>query len=55
MKIIKKMIRTFNDWCDQADNHHHFHKLWSSAVGMPGYNKADWIKVQEQLIKNNII
>jgi len=26
-----------------------FHKLWGEAVGKPGYNKADWMELQNLL------
>lgn len=26
-----------------------FHRLWSAAVGTPGYNKSDWIAVERRL------
>jgi hypothetical protein len=39
----------------QADPHprwyHTFHRLWTKAVGKPGYVKRDWQELEEALLK----
>lgn len=34
----------------QADAHALFHRLWSKAVGTPGYDKAEWKRMEALLL-----
>jgi hypothetical protein len=32
-----------------------FHKMWTDAVGKKGYNKKEWMRLQEVLLKEGVI
>ena len=34
---------------ERPDWWNRFHELWTLAVGQPGYNKKDWIELEEEL------
>lgn len=53
-----KNVRTepcFRDAPSQRAKTRVFHELWTSAVGEPGYCKADWRDLVQQLRKEGLV
>lgn len=44
------MSRPLMDGAGFREAHAAFHKLWTAAVGTPGYDKREWIRREAELI-----
>jgi len=40
---------------DSLTNFELFHRLWSKAVDSPGYDKREWVALEQRLIRINFL